>query len=56
MKVRVNQDKFSKLLGLITGVVPTTSSIPVLSNLLLETQAGNLKVSATDVKSQARDR
>jgi DNA polymerase-3 subunit beta len=49
MKVRVNQDKFSKMLGLITGVVPTTSSIPVLSNLLLETEAGNLKVSATDL-------
>jgi DNA polymerase-3 subunit beta len=49
MKVRVNQDKFSKLLGLVTGVVPTTSSIPVLSNLLLETQAGKLKVSATDL-------
>jgi DNA polymerase-3 subunit beta len=49
MKVRVNQDKFSKMLGLITGVVPTTSSIPVLSNLLLETCAGNLKVSATDL-------
>jgi DNA polymerase-3 subunit beta len=49
MKVRVNQDKFSKLLGLVTGVVPTTSSIPVLSNLLLETPAGKLKVSATDL-------
>ena len=49
MKVRVNQDKFSKLLGLVTGVVPTASSIPVLSNLLLETQDSNLKVSATDL-------
>jgi DNA polymerase-3 subunit beta len=49
MKVRVDQDKFSKLLGLVTGVVPTTSSIPVLSNLLLEAKAGKLKVSATDL-------
>jgi len=49
MKVRVNQDKFSKLLGLVTGVVPTTSSIPVLSNLLLETHEKKLKVSATDL-------
>jgi DNA polymerase-3 subunit beta len=49
MKVRVEQDKFSKLLGLVTGVVPTTSSIPVLSNLLLETHQKKLKVSATDL-------
>lgn len=49
MKVRVNQDKFSKLLGLVTGVVPTTSSIPVLSNLLIETQDNRMKVSATDL-------
>ena len=49
MKVRVNQDKFSKLLGLVTGVVPTTSSIPVLSNLLIETQDNRMKVSSTDL-------
>ncbi len=49
MKVRVDQDKFSRLLGLVTGVVPTTSSIPVLSNLLLETKQKKLRVSATDL-------
>jgi DNA polymerase-3 subunit beta len=49
MKVRVDQEKFSRLLGLVTGVVPTTSSIPVLSNLLLEAYDDKLKVSATDL-------
>lgn len=49
MKVRVNQEKLSKLLSLVTGVVPTTSSIPVLSNLLLETEGDKIKISATDL-------
>lgn len=49
MKVRVNQESLSKLLSLVTGVVPTTSSIPVLSNLLLETQKDGIKISATDL-------
>ena len=49
MKVRVNQEKISKVLGLVTGVVPTTSSIPVLSNLLLETEGDKIKISATDL-------
>jgi DNA polymerase-3 subunit beta len=49
MKVRVDQDQFSRTLGLVTGVVPTASSIPVLSNLLLETEGDRLKMSATDL-------
>jgi DNA polymerase-3 subunit beta len=49
MKVRVDQEKLSKLLSLVTGVVPTTSSIPVLSNLLLETEGDKIKISATDL-------
>jgi DNA polymerase-3 subunit beta len=34
---------------MVTGVVPTTSSIPVLSNLLIETQDDKIKISATDL-------
>ncbi|MFH1313294.1 MAG: DNA polymerase III subunit beta [Candidatus Eisenbacteria bacterium] len=49
MKVKISQENFSKLLGLVTGVVPTTSSIPVLSNLLIETEGDRVKVSATDL-------
>jgi DNA polymerase-3 subunit beta len=49
MKVRVNQEEFSKILGLVTAVVPTTSSIPVLSNLLLETHGDKIKITATDL-------
>jgi DNA polymerase-3 subunit beta len=49
MKVRVSQEDFSRLLSLVTAVVPTTSSIPVLSNLLIETQDNKVRVSATDL-------
>jgi DNA polymerase-3 subunit beta len=49
MKVRVNQENFSRVLGLVTGVVPATSAIPVLSNLLLEAEGGRVKISATDL-------
>ena len=49
MKVRLNQQNFARVLGLVTGVVPATSAIPVLSNLLLEAQDGKVKISATDL-------
>ena len=49
MKVRVSQEKLSKVLSLVTAVVPTASSIPVLSNLLLETEGDKIKISATDL-------
>jgi len=49
MKVRVNQGVFAKVLGVVTGVVPGTSAIPVLSNLLLEAEGKRVKLSATDL-------
>ena len=49
MKVRVKQDHLAKVLGVVTGVVPATSAIPVLSNLLLEVDGGKVKLSATDL-------
>ncbi len=49
MKVRVNQEKFARVLGVVTGVVPATSAIPVLSNLLLEAEGNRVKISATDL-------
>ncbi|MFH1219688.1 MAG: DNA polymerase III subunit beta [Candidatus Eisenbacteria bacterium] len=49
MKVRLNQEQFSRVLGLVTGVVPPTSAIPVLSNLLFEAEANKVKLSATDL-------
>jgi DNA polymerase-3 subunit beta len=49
MKVRIKQEDLSRVLNLVTGVVPTSSAIPVLSNLLLETEGEKLKISATDL-------
>jgi DNA polymerase-3 subunit beta len=49
MKVRIKQEDLFRVLSLVTGVVPTSSAIPVLSNLLLETEGENLKISATDL-------
>jgi DNA polymerase-3 subunit beta len=49
MKLRIKQEDLSKVLNLVTGVVPTSSAIPVLSNLLFETEGDKLKISATDL-------
>lgn len=49
MRVRVSQTDLSKTLALVTSVVPTTSSIPVLSNLLFEVEGDRIKISATDL-------
>jgi DNA polymerase-3 subunit beta len=49
MKVRVKQGDFARVLGIVTGVVPATSAIPVLSNLLLEAENAKVKISATDL-------
>jgi DNA polymerase-3 subunit beta len=49
MKVKVSQANFARVLGLVTGVVPATSAIPVLSNLLLEAEGNKVKISATDL-------
>ena len=49
MRIRVTQTDLSKTLALVTSVVPTTSSIPVLSNLLLEVERDRITISATDL-------
>jgi DNA polymerase-3 subunit beta len=49
MKLRIKQEDLARVLNLVTGVVPTSSAIPVLSNLLLETEGEKLKLSATDL-------
>jgi DNA polymerase-3 subunit beta len=36
-------------LGLLQGVVEKKSTIPILSNLMIETQAGGFELRATDL-------
>ncbi len=49
MKATVAQADLSKTLTLVASVVPTTSSIPILSNMLVEAEEGKLRISSTDL-------
>ena len=49
MILRVGKTAFLKELTLIQGVVEKKSTIPILSNLLLETKDGGLSIKGTDL-------
>ncbi|MGQ9603331.1 MAG: DNA polymerase III subunit beta [bacterium] len=49
MKATVAQADFSKTLAIVASVVPAASSIPVLSNMLIEARERGLRVSSTDL-------
>ena len=49
MHLRVGKATFLKELNLIQGVVEKKSTIPILSNLLLETKAGGFNIKGTDL-------
>ncbi len=53
MKFSVNQDKLFACLQSLIGVVPTKSTFPVLTNILLEANNNKLKLSATDLEIAA---
>lgn len=45
------QKNLAEGLGIVSRVVSTTGSLPVLSNILLETHEGRLKLAATDLET-----
>lgn len=49
MRLTVLQDKLSKALSIVGRAVAKRSTLPVLGNILLETQDGRLRLSATDL-------
>lgn len=49
MKFTISRNSFQKELGLLQGVVEKKSTIPILSNLMIETQAGGFELRATDL-------
>tara|TARA_B100001989_G_scaffold156554_1_gene112020 strand:- start:374 stop:1486 length:1113 start_codon:yes stop_codon:yes gene_type:complete len=49
MKFSVNQQDFQKSLGYCQGVIEKRSTLPILSNILLEAENSKLKVTATDL-------
>ncbi len=53
MKVTLNRDSLLDALSRVQSVVSTKSTIPVLSNVLLEAENGQLRLSATDMELTA---
>ncbi len=50
MKVSCLQDNLAKGLGIVTRAVSTRSTLPVLGNVLVATDNGRLKLSATNLE------
>ncbi len=49
MKVSITREKLQEGLTAVAGSIPTRSTLPVLSNILLEADEGGLRVSGTDL-------
>lgn len=50
MKVTCTQENFSRALSYLDRVVGKQTTLPILSNFLLETEKGRLKISATNLE------
>lgn len=50
MKISVTQENLSRAIGLVSKVVATRGSLPVLSNILISTEGKRLKLSATNLE------
>ncbi len=49
MKFNVNQQELQKSLNYCQGVIEKRSTLPILSNILLEAKNSLLKITATDL-------
>ena len=49
MKFNVNQNDFQQALGFCQGVIEKRSTLPILSNILLDAQNSKLIITATDL-------
>jgi DNA polymerase-3 subunit beta len=54
MEIRVRRNDLVKELHLVQGIVERKNSIPILSNVLVEAQADELRISATDLDVSLR--
>lgn len=50
MKVLCPQDGFARGIGIVSRAVATRSTLPILSNILMQTDDGRLKLSATNLE------
>src|ERR1041385_7801459 len=49
MKIKVNKDELLTAIQTVSNIVSSKATLPILSNMLLETKDGNLKMNATDL-------
>jgi DNA polymerase-3 subunit beta len=54
MDIQVARDPFFRALQLVQNIVEPRQTLPILANVLIETQADGLRVSATDLEVGAR--
>ena len=52
MNIKIDRELLLTPLGNVSGIVEKRHALPILSNLLLESQQGNLKFTATDLEMQ----
>src|SRR5688500_19720527 len=49
MKVSITRERLQEGLAAVSGSIPTRTTLPVLSNLLLEADSSGLRLSGTDL-------
>jgi DNA polymerase-3 subunit beta len=54
MEVTLNRDAFLKGLQMVQNIVEPRQTLPILANVLLETDADTVRVTATDLEVGAR--
>jgi DNA polymerase-3 subunit beta len=54
MEIQVAREPFLRALQLVQNIVEPRQTLPILGNVLIETQEGGLRVSATDLEVGAR--
>src|SRR3989338_11685035 len=50
MKATVTKENFKKIISLVSHIVSGTSTLPILSNILFQTDKGRIKISATNLE------
>ena len=56
MKLTISKIDFAKSLAFVQNIVETKTTIPILSNVLLEAKQGRLNLSATDMDITISDK
>jgi DNA polymerase III subunit beta len=49
MKFTITREKLQEGLAAVAGSIPTRTTLPVLSNILIETEDGGVRLSGTDL-------